>query len=150
MGIVGLIAAVFLTFRYMDEAAQMIGVFTGNDLLFAAAAIIFILTLICAQLLDYFARKFIQLVELESFNRLLGGIFGLLKGAIIVSAVLVILAGFEIPSEQTRKESLIYSHVIQVAPWAYNIIATEDFVDMIDETLENPIDNFPIFNDSQQ
>lgn len=147
LGIIGLGAAVYLTFQFMDEMADLIRPLFSTDaayVIFIAAALIFVVTLILAQLLDYFSAKFLRLSGLQSLNRVLGFFFGLLKGAIIVSALLLILAGFQIPSEQSREDSVTYSYVIYLAPWAYNAVASENFTETIEETFEEAVKNFPI------
>lgn len=148
LSIAGIILAVFLTFYYMDEAAEYISFLFDKDasyIPFVAGAGIFIGTLIVVQLVDYFCRSFLEKIHLHAVNRVLGFFFGLLKGGIIVSVILLILAGFNIPSTQSRQDSVSYSYVIYLAPWAYNAVATENFSRTIEETLNtySPVKNFP-------
>ncbi len=148
-GIAGIILAVFLTFHYMNEGADLIRpLFEGdpNYLPFAAGALIFFGTLIAIQLVVFLISRFLEVVKLNIVNSVLGFFFGLLKGGIIVSAILLLLAGFNQPSQQSRDDSLSYSYVIYMAPWAYNAVATENFSRTIQNTLNkyNPIENFPI------
>ena len=145
----GIILAVFLTFHYMNEvAAQIRPLFEGdpNYLPFVAGAIIFFGTLIVIQFIAYLARRFLEMIKLNAINRILGFFFGMLKGGIIVSAILLILAGFNQPSQQSREDSVTYSYIIYLAPWAYNAVATENFSRTIQNTLNEytPIENFPI------
>ncbi len=152
LGIIGLIAAVYLTFQFMDEAAGLIRPLFNEDdsyVIFVAGALIFIIILILAQLLDYFSGRLLIAVRLYTVNSILGFFFGLIKGAIIISAILLLLAGFQIPSEQSRKESVTYSYIIYLAPWAYNTVAIENFTETIEETFEkyNSIEDFPIVNE---
>lgn len=149
LGIAGIILAVFLTFHYMDEVADYIRpLIEGNPsyLPFVAGAIIFFGTVIVIQLIAYILRRFLEVVRLNIVNRILGFFFGLLKGGIIVSAILLLLAGFNQPSQESREKSVSYSYVIYLAPWAYNAVATENFSRTIQSTLNkyNPIENFPI------
>lgn len=149
LGIAGIILAVFLTFHYMNEVADYIRpLIEGNPsyLPFVAGAIIFFGTVIVIQLIAYILRRFLEVVRLNIVNRILGFFFGLLKGGIIVSAILLLLAGFNQPSQESREKSVSYSYVIYLAPWAYNAVATENFSRTIQNTLNkyNPIENFPI------
>lgn len=149
LGIIGIILGVFLTFHYMDEMADFIRPIVEGDpsyLPFLAGAIIFFGTLIVVQLIAFMLRRFLQVIHLNIVNRILGFFFGMLKGGIIVSAILLLLAGFNQPSKQSREESIAYSYVIYLAPWAYNAVATENFSRTIQDTLNkyNPIENFPI------
>ena len=149
LGIIGIIVAVFLTFHYMDEMADVIRPLIEGDpnyLPFMAGAIIFFGTLIVVQLIAFMLRRILELVKLNMINRILGFFFGMLKGGIIVSAILLLLAGFNQPSKESREASVSYSYVIYLAPWAYNAVATENFSRTIQDTLNkyNPIENFPI------
>src|SRR5699024_7342530 len=84
LGTIGLIIAVYLTFQYMDEAATVIRPIFNTEasyVIFIAAALIFILTLIVVQIIDYLAARFIKIVRLRTINSVLGFFFGLLKGA---------------------------------------------------------------------
>jgi membrane protein required for colicin V production len=151
LGIGGIILAVFLTFRYMDNAAGIISSFTGSEpnyLPFVAGAIIFIGTLIVLQIIAFLLKRFLQLIRLNTINRILGLFFGLLKGGIIVSAILILLAGFNQPSKQVRDQSLSYSYIIYLAPWAYNLFPNNDFSHMVEHDFKkySPIKNFPVIN----
>lgn len=149
LGIAGIIIGVYLTFYYMNEMADLIRPYIEGDpnyLPFLAGAIIFFGTLIALQILALLLSRFLKMIKLNIVNRILGFFFGLLKGGIIVSAILLLLAGFNQPSQESREESLTYSYVIYLAPWAYNAVATENFSRTIQNTLNKykPIDNFPI------
>lgn len=150
LGIIGLLAAVYLTFEYMDEVANLIHPLFGAEasyVIFVAAMLIFVVTLLLVQLIDYFSTNFIQLIRLESLNRTLGFFFGLLKGAILISALLLILAGFQIPSERSQQESATYSYIIYLAPVAYNTVSSKNFTQTIEEVLGDAADAFPITKD---
>lgn len=152
LGIVGIILAVFFTFQYMDEVAEWIRPLFEADadyVIFVAGAIIFFFTLIVVQIIEFLIVKVLAAIKLHTVNRILGAFFGLIKGGIIISAILLLLAGFNIPSQQAREDSASYSYVIYLAPWAYNTIATENFTRTIQNTFNKyePVINFPIVNE---
>lgn len=153
LGIIGIVLAVFLTFHYMDEASAYIQPYFETNagyVPFVAALLIFIGTLIIVNIIAQLLQKVLETIHLNILNRIAGLVFGALKCGIIISALLLVVAGFNIPSDQTRNESLSYPHVIYLAPWAYDTVATiypgaEDFVQTIQKSFENhnPIPNFP-------
>jgi membrane protein required for colicin V production len=153
--IVGIVLAVFFTFQYMEPMGEVISpIFEEGDSIvpFVSALVIFIGTIIIANLIAYLSRKFLETIRLNFINRLSGVAFGFLKSGIIISAILIIMAGFDLPSQESREESVAYSYIIHMAPWAYNSVATiypgaEDFTATVEKTLDryNPIENFPIF-----
>jgi membrane protein required for colicin V production len=118
---------------------------------FVSGLIIFIATLSIVHLVAYLSKKFLETIKLNFVNRLAGAAFGFFKSGIVISAVLLILAGFSIPSQQARQDSTTYSYMVHLAPWAYDTVATvypgaEDFRSTVEKTLKqyNPIENFPI------
>lgn len=153
LSIVGIVLAVFLTFQYMEPVGNAIRpLFEDNSSVipFVSALIIFIGTVGVVNLVAFLSKKFLETIKLNAVNRVAGAGFGFLKSGIIVSAVLLILAGFSLPSEQSRKDSTTYPYIIYLAPWAYDTVATiypgaEDFTTTIEKTLEqyNPVENFP-------
>lgn len=155
LSIAGIVLGVFLTFRYMDEAGASIQPFFGNDAAyvpFMAAFIIFIGTLIAVNIVAVVARKVLETIRLNFLNRATGLAFGALKCGIIISALLLMAAGLNMPSQEIREESSSYAYVIYLAPWAYDAVASvypgaEDFAETVQKNLDkhNPIDNFPTF-----
>lgn len=151
--IVGIILGVFLTFQYMDPVGAAISPLfeeKASFIPFVSAIIIFVGTLSVVHLAAFLGKKFLETIKLNFVNRIAGSAFGFLKSGIVVSAILLILAGFSIPSEQSREDSVTYPYIIYLAPWTYNSVATiypgaEDFTATIKKTLEqyNPIENFP-------
>lgn len=153
LSIVGIILAVFLTFQYMEPVGEFISPFfepKSSLVPFASGLLIFISTLSVVHLIAFMSRKFLETIKLNFINRVSGAAFGFLKSGIVISATLLILAGFNIPSDEVRKDSATYSPILHVAPWAYDAVASiypgaKDFTATVRNTLENynPIENFP-------
>lgn len=156
LSILGLIAAVFLCFHYMDVADEFLKPYLKDaDTVrpIFAALLIFIVTLTAFQFGAMLITKTLKMVMLNMPNRLLGLSFGMLKSALFVSSLLIFFAGFKIPNEDTIKESLTYPILIQVAPVTYDTIAVlypgaENFTDTMKKTFDknNPIKNIPVFD----
>lgn len=153
LSIVGIILAVFLTFEYMDPFSALVRPFfkEGDSFIpFVSGAILFIGIVATVQLVAFLSKKFLEAINLNFINRLSGMAFGFLKSGILVSAILLLLAGFNQPSEEARENSLTYSTIIYIAPLTYDMVATiypgaENFTETIQNTLDeyNPIRNFP-------
>jgi len=148
-GVAGIVLSIFLTFYYMHSLAEIIvsyGLVNAEFAPYISGIIIFIGTLATVQLIAWVIKKFLEKVYLSTANRILGSIFGILKSSIIISALLLLLSGLKLPSEDLRKESISYPYLVQVAPLAYNTAAlmypgTEDFAKTIKGTIKeyNPI-----------
>lgn len=148
-GMAGIVLSIFLTFHYMHSLADILVSYNLVDAEFApyiSGIFIFIGTLAVVQLAAWLIKKFLEKVYLSTANRVLGLFFGIIKSSIIISAMLLLLAGLKFPDEKLRKESISYPYLVQVAPVAYNTAAllypeTEEFAKTIQDTLEeyNPI-----------
>jgi len=84
---------------------------------FAAA---FIVIILLVRLLVLILDKIIKLVALGMISRLLGGVFGALKMAVIISTLLLVFNTLDyhlelIPDEQ-KKNSLLYQPISEVVP----------------------------------
>jgi membrane protein required for colicin V production len=76
------------------EAAQMLpqGMASEEIRLLAGFAVVFVLVLIGLSVLAVMASKLIKIAGLGMADRMLGGVFGLARGALVVT-ILVLLAG---------------------------------------------------------
>lgn len=156
LSIVGIMLAVFLTFQYMDPVGKLIAPLFEEGAAyvpFISALVIFIGTIAIVHLIAYLSKKVLETIKLNSINRIAGAGFGFLKSGIVVSAILLILAGFEVPSKSSRQNSATYSYIVYLAPWAYDTVASvypgaKDFTSTIQETLDqyNPIQDFPLLD----
>lgn len=154
LGIVGIVFAVFIAFQYMKPVSNIISpLFDSPDNATIVAGIfLFIVIIVITQLLAYASKRFLELLSINFINRIAGFCFGMLKSGIVVSAFLLLLAGFNMPAEDTREESLTYPMVLVLAPATFNAVATvvpgiESFIITIEEAIEenNPIRTLPIF-----
>lgn len=159
LNIVGIILAIFITFNYLDAFTGIIApLFDENASFvpFVSGALLFIGTLAIVALIAYGTKEFLKAIKLSLVNRILGAVFGGLKSAMVVSAVLLLLAGFNVPGEQARNESYLYPYIIYVAPVTYNTIATvypgaENYSKTLKENVGNynPLDNLPFLNNEE-
>jgi membrane protein required for colicin V production len=153
-GIAGIIVAVFLTFKYMGAVSPYLSSFIENPdyATITAGIIIFIISLTIIQLIAFWLEEVLKMVRINFINRLAGMIFGAANMLIIISAFLLLLAGFNFPGETVRENSASYSTVVKVAPAAFNLIAhvypeTTDFIDEIEKSIQenNTLRELPIF-----
>ena len=156
LNIVGIILAVFITFTYMDALVVIIEPLfeePSATIPFISGIILFVGTLLIVALIAYSLKKTLEAAKLSTANRLLGLAFGVTKSGIVVSSILLLLAGFNFPSENARNESFLYSYVIHMGPLAYNSLAAlapgaNSYTETIQEILSeyNPIENFPLLD----
>ncbi len=154
LGIVGIIIAIFVTFAYMKPVSGVLQpFFEGSDTpTIVAGLILFIGTIAIVQFIGLAVRRFLELIKLNFINRIAGLIFGALKSAIVISGFLWLFAGFNIPADETRDESITYPVILSLAPATYNAVAVlipgiENFIETLEEAIQedNPIRNNQFF-----
>lgn len=158
LNIVGIILAIFLTFNYLDAFTGILSPMFDEGasyLPFVSGAILFIGTIGIVALIAYATKELLKAVKLSTVNRVLGAAFGGLKSGLVVSAILLILAGFNVPGEDARNKSYLYPAVIYLAPMVYNGVAViypgaENYTETLKENIgdHNPLENIPFLNEN--
>lgn len=150
-GLAGVILGLFLAFRYLDPLNSWFVHMTGIDDMYSPIitfALIFFAVILAVHLLIIAFEYVIEFAFLSMPNRLFGMAFGVLKSSLFLSIIMLLLAGFNVPGEQTQRSSALYPIILGVAPVTYNIVGavypgTEDFYNSIQETLDRyHIENF--------
>lgn len=159
LNIVGIILAIFLTFNYLDAFTGLIAPMFeegASYVPFVSGVILFIGTLGVVAIVAYATKELLKAVKLSIVNRILGGAFGALKSGLVVSAILLLLAGFNVPSDEAREQSYLYPAVIYLAPLTYNAVAlvypgAENYSQTLKENIGeyNPLENIPFLNELQ-
>lgn len=110
----------------------------------AAFAITFVLIIIVVILLGKFLTKLADLAALGTVNKVLGGVFGLLKIGLILSVIFIFFhrmnSTITFVDEETLEESILYKPVKSIVPTIFPSIIKEDGAvedsDVIDEIIE--------------
>lgn len=108
----------------------------------AAFAITFILIIIVVSLLGRFLTKLADLAALGMVNKILGGLFGLLKIGLVLSIIFIFFdrmnSTISFIDKKTLDESILYSPVKSIAPTIFPSIIKEDGLeeDVIDDIIK--------------
>ncbi len=87
-----------------------------------AFSILFICVLLLGALVNYLAGKLVSKTGLTGTDRMLGVLFGVARGAVIV-AVLVLLAGLTaLPQDSWWQESQLLGYFQEFAIWIHDLI----------------------------
>lgn len=78
---------------------------------------------------------------LKLINRFGGAFLGAAQGLLLMSLVLIVLKFADIPSEETKRDSFMYQHIINVAPKVFDFALTvvpesKTFFEEIEKNLE--------------
>lgn len=106
-GLAGLGLGAILAVRYHTALAEALPAWASLPSWLAAAGCfvaLFLVTLICFVLLGVVLSRFLKLIFLGGFNRVLGGLFGLFQGVLLLALVLY---GFSVADwlKESRRQS---------------------------------------------
>jgi membrane protein required for colicin V production len=94
-------------------------------------AITFVIVVIIIMLLGRLLEKFIDMIALGFLDKLAGGVFGILKAALIISAILLVINTFDknekVISPKLKANSLLYQPVASMLPTLLPMINFENF-----------------------
>ncbi|MBL6734788.1 MAG: CvpA family protein [Shewanellaceae bacterium] len=91
-----------------------------------AIAIIFVATLFCGALLNFLIGQLVVKTGLSSTDRLLGAIFGLLRGVLIVAALLFFLDAFTaLQQSHWWQESTLIPEFSFIIQWFFDFFASK-------------------------
>ena len=129
LAIVGLVAAFYVGVTYTNQLLPMMPVDIPNEALrvLAAFLVLFLATLLLATLLGIALSAIFKKAGLGWLNRLLGALFGVARGLLIV-CVIVFLAGLtDIPKDPRWRNAMfsapIEALVVNLLPWVPEGIA---------------------------
>ncbi len=97
---------------FMDPETPGFGIVSG--------AVLFLLVLGLGTFIIYAFVKLVEKSILSVPNRIMGLLFGILKGAVIVSIILQLIRPFGTPGTQSREASFLYPVVLNTGPVVYN------------------------------
>lgn len=87
-----------------------------------AMLVLFILTLIVGAVVNFLLGHLVKMADFTVTDRALGGVFGLLRGAVLVVG-LVLLAGLTtVPGTQGWREAVLVPPFQQMASWVIGIL----------------------------
>jgi len=118
LALAGWILAVWVSMMFMQPMAILINPYLNlppSILSLVSFTLLFILTLVVSALLTNLLASLVDKTGLSGTDRSIGMLFGIARGIIIVS-ILVLLAGFTlVPQDSWWRESVLISHFQQLA-----------------------------------
>ena len=119
LSLVAWILAVFLSVSFTPQLSILLENQVVNDSLRVLISFVslFISTLIVASLVNFLVSHLVKKTGFSGTDRMIGVVFGLARGGVIV-AVIVLAIGFTtIPTETWWQESLLLEHFQTLAVW---------------------------------
>ena len=134
--ILGIIAALYFSFYvqgYLEENFEI----AENYLYIIAFAITFLIVAVIVYLAGKIIHKLVAIVALGFLNRLAGGIFGILKAALVMSVILYFINSFDpgLIRSEVKDRSVLYDPIQYIVPM---IIPQLDLDDISLPESDNP------------
>lgn len=131
-GLIAVIAGIYgaLHFSYfMIDFLEKNVAWESETINILAFVLTFILIVVLVMIVGKLLTKFANLIALGILNRLLGGIFGLLKMGFLLSVVLLFFEGFNdddrFVGQKKLDQSVLYQPIRQIAPMVLPSILKE-------------------------
>lgn len=108
---------IFCGLSFYEQAGKIINKMFGIEAFFAKLCggfLVFVICILIGAVLKRVIHPFKKLNNL--FNKIVGGLAGLAQMVFILSALLYLLSFFNLPSEETKTKSLLYSRVSPILP----------------------------------
>jgi membrane protein required for colicin V production len=119
LSLVAWVAAFWVALKFSHQAADYATNYIPNSHVREATAfvVLFLVTLLVVALVNYLIVQLMDKTGISGTDRMLGMVFGIARGVLIV-ALLVLLAGAtSIPEEPWWKESTLLDHFVSLAVW---------------------------------
>ena len=126
------VAALVVARVYSEPlAGLMLNLIESSSLRYVTAfALIFILIMMLGTLINHFLSKVLTITGLKLLDRLLGTVFGLARGVIIVLVVMFIMRVFVSETEQWQ-QSLLIPDGLALIEWSRIFIGDVDGVNLV-------------------
>jgi membrane protein required for colicin V production len=127
LSLLGWVVAFWVALRFSNSLAELFlsSITIPSLRIIIAFTILFVLTLILSTLINHLASHLVDKTGLTGTDRLIGMIFGMARGGVVV-AMLVLLAGMtSLPKDQWWHDSVMIGHFEQLAIWLQTTVAPE-------------------------
>lgn len=146
IGLVGLIAGIGFAFEFSDDLGKILTPFFNKDEYLAnviSGILIFLVIVLTASILKRIVHP---LDKVNRFvNQMIGGIIGIIQIIFFLSGFFLFLNIFGVPSQEARKDALLYNTVANIIPVSFDLVighrskASDLFKDLIESKDVNNI-----------
>ncbi len=126
MSFLGTIVAIIFAVELMNPVGGIVGSALGMPDGFHPAVGLLVVFLVLQIILFFVVRAteaLIKVFRLNTANRVVGGVVGLGKAALLLSVLFVILAFFDVPEREDRRTSTLYPLIAGVLPVTWDFVS---------------------------
>ncbi|MFA7228801.1 MAG: CvpA family protein [Melioribacteraceae bacterium] len=123
IGLIGLVIAVVLAFKFSGDLGKLISPFFNNDEYLSgviSGIVIFLVVILIASLIKRVVHPFDKVNRF--INQFLGGVIGAVQITFFLSALFLFLNIFSFPGKQERNGSFSYSFILDLIPQSIDFV----------------------------
>lgn len=127
LSLAGWLVSLWVAMTFSSGLAELFGSSIKDPTLRLLAAFVslFILSLMVAAIINFFATQFIQRVGLTGVDRTIGGVFGFLRGILLVTIIVMLLGLTTLPKESWWDESFFMFRFEVIATWLKDLLPSD-------------------------
>ena len=127
LSLAGWLVSLWVAMTFSSGMAELFGSSIKDPTLRLLAAFIslFILSLFVSAIINFFATQFIQRAGLTGVDRTIGGVFGFLRGILLVTIVVMLLGLTTLPKESWWDESFFMFRFEAIATWLKDLLPSD-------------------------
>lgn len=124
LSLTGWLLSLWVAMSFSSGMAELFGSSIKDPTLRLLAAFVslFILSLIVAAIVNFFASQFVQRAGLSGVDRTIGGVFGFLRGILLVTIIVMLLGLTTLPKESWWDESFFMFRFEVIATWLKDLL----------------------------
>jgi len=127
LSLAGWLLSLWIAMTFSSGMAELFGDSIKDPTLRLLVAFIslFILSLIVAAIINFFATQFVQRVGLTGVDRTIGAVFGFLRGILLVTIIVMLLGLTTLPKEKWWDESFFMFRFEVIATWLKDLLPSD-------------------------
>jgi membrane protein required for colicin V production len=127
LSLAGWLVSLWVAMSFSSGMAELFGSAISDPTLRLLVAFIclFILSLVVAAIINFFAAQFVQRAGLTGVDRTIGSVFGFLRGILLVTIVVMLLGLTTLPKESWWDESFFMFRFEVIATWLKDLLPSD-------------------------
>lgn len=124
LSLAGWLVSLWIAMTFSSGMAELFGDSIKDPTLrlLAAFVTLFILSLIIGSIINFFATQFVQRAGLTGVDRTIGAVFGLLRGVLLVTIIVMLLGLTTLPKESWWDDSFFLFRFEVIATWLKDLL----------------------------
>lgn len=123
----GWLVALWVSMTFSSGMAELFGKSIKDPTLrlLAAFIVLFVLSLVVGAIVNFFASQLVQKTGMTGIDRTIGGVFGFLRGILLVTIIVMMLGLTTLPRESWWDQSFFMFRFEAVATWLKDLLPVE-------------------------